>query len=289
MSRRRVARTRERRDRRSKWMLRGVAAGVLALGAVTGWTIYLATEWNPELDEFLCPVDRESPSLTVVIIDGTDTWNPTQRLVVEQEFRRIQQQVERFGRIDLYAVRRDAEVMAEPVLSLCNPGQPSNFQEFPLVGEFGARVVANPEQLVERWNEDYSSALQDVMAVEASSSERPVSPIMETVRASGLQVFGSNGRDVAKSLILFSDLLQNSNTYSVYRDPEWSAEDGERLSDLSTLGTAALSGVPVQAFLLDRDVVGASPGHERTALIELWDAFFAGQQAILMRVRRIEG
>lgn len=270
-------------------MLRGLIIGVLAVGAITGWTVYLATQWNPELNELLCPVDRESPSLTVVVIDGTDTWNPTQRLVVEQEFRRIQQQVQRFGRIDLYAVRQDLDVLAEQVLSLCNPGQPSDFEEFPLVGEFGARVVANPAQLVERWNEDYSSALQNVMAVETSSSERPVSPIMETIRASSLQVFASSSEDVEKSVVLFSDLLQNSANYSVYRDPDWSAEDGQRLSDLSTLGTAALKGVSVQTFLLDRDVVGASPGHRRTALIELWDAFFAGQQAILMRVRRIEG
>lgn len=282
---------RTRRERLSKRILAAAVIAVIALMGTAAWLVSLAVKWNPVLDEQLCPTDRPPAEEVVVLIDVTDAWNATQRAVIKQEFQRIQAAVPRFGRIHLFAVRPVADTLPSPLLRLCNPGLPSDFDDFPAVGEAGARVVANPVQLEATWRDSYSGKLDSILASEASRGGEASSPLMETLRAAAIQVFGTgeNRDDRRRTIHVFSDMLQNSPRYSVYRDPTWTADDGSRLTDPGRLGTISLEGAQVYLYMLDRDVVGATEGHERGALVRLWDRYLAEQGATIMRVRRIEG
>jgi hypothetical protein len=113
---------------------------------------------------------------------------------------------------------------------------------------------------------------------------------METLQGAAIEVFGTGPRsDQLRKVHIFSDLLQHSDAFSLYRDARWSPESGRRLADLSSLGTTALDGAEVYLYLVDRDQVGVMGPDYLNALVEFWDAFLAAQNATVLRVRRIEG
>ncbi len=282
----RRARERETKARFTLYLAVGLA---LAFLGVTSMAVFLAREWNPDLTEDLCPVDRAPTSETVLIVDGTDPWSPVQRLAIEQRLEEIQEQVPRFGRVHLFTVRPEAGPVPEALLELCNPGLPSDFEKFPIIRDGGSRLVANPEQLTERWRSEYKAKLDAIVLDEGAAGESAASPIMETLRTAALRSFGEAAAGSSRQVMLISDLMQNSPEYSVYSDSEWSSEDGVRLAATNVLGTRSLRDVSVQILYMERLGGRPSAGQGASNLIELWDSYIGEQGGLVMRVQRIEG
>lgn len=272
----------ERDERVRRWLLFSVVALVVAVLAVV-FLVCTARDVNPAVGQDLCPTDREPTEEIVVIFDATDRWNAVQRSVITRYVQRIQNDVPRFARLSLFRVSTStASDIPQPELQLCNPGRLED------LGDLQGRLFANPDSIEKRWQTGFASRLISMIPRD-TTSERPSSYIMETVRGAAVELFGKDENAAGGRIILFSDLLQNSRAYSHYRDPSWERASGERLANLDELGTSFLEGVRVEVYLLDRPPVGESEGHSRGNLIEFWDGYFTSQDARLIRVRRVEG
>lgn len=281
---------RQRREQRAKRRLALAVLVVAVMCAAAGGLYYLAGEWNPRLGQDLCPLDRPPVEHVVILLDATDPWNAVQRTVMHQEFRRLQDSIQRFARLHLYAIGPEQAGHPTALVALCNPGRPSDFADFPLIGAKGAHVVGNPATLDSIWRNAFVQTLDSVFGIVAETGTASSSPIMETLRMAAIDVFGAaSGRALPRSVHLFSDLLQHSSLYSHYRSASWTTKDASRLARLDAAGTSALNGVSVHLYLLDRDITGSGPGKERSALVHFWDTFLSEQGATVVRVRRIEG
>ena len=280
----------ERRERQDSGRLLLLVSIAVVAVVLVAFLVFLATKWNPRLSETLCPVDGTIAEEALVLLDVTDPWNPIQGAVLRQQFQELQERLPRFGRIHLYSLDPDQPELRPPLLTLCNPGKVADFERFPVVGTRGARVISNPTLLEGQWREGFVAKLDSLFQIEISRPESQSSPIMETLRGAAIEVFGTGRRSESRRTVhLFSDLLQFSPHLNLYRDPQWSAETGRRLADLSWLGTTALDGVEIFIYLVDRPQATTVGTRSRGALIELWDAFFSAQNATVVRVRRIDG
>ena len=282
---------REIKDRAARKKLGGAIALVVIVAASAGILHWIASRANPPLSQVdLCPVDRPISDEIIVIFDATSPWSPIQEAVIEREFRAFQSQLEAHDKVTLYSLNNVAGPLPEPALSLCHPGTIEDV-EVPLLGPSGTVLVTNRDMIKERWEHGFISKLDSIFSLETESAGSDRSLILETIQSSAIQAWSAREQERTshRSLLVFSDMLQNSELYSHYRDSHWTVEDGKHLADFGEAGTQALQGVEVMIFLLDRPTVGVAPGHMRSDLVGFWDSFFSEQGALLARVRRIEG
>lgn len=249
--------------------------------------LLLARQWNPSLSQDdLCPVDREPIGEIVIVFDATDPWNIVQRAVIAREFQEIQRQVPRFAQLSLFTVQSN-QVFTRPALRLCNPGRPSDFERFPGLGLWGVHLVANPKEMKARWDSAFIETLEALRLSQDTARAQPRSPIMETIRNAAITTFEND--TTRKSLYIFSDMLQNTERYSHYREPSWTSDEAMELADVANMGTRYLDDVDIYVYLLDRGIFANDGGNGRSTLIEFWDAYFLRQDAVIREVRRIEG
>ena len=237
--------------------------------------------WSPPLDESMCPEGQDTASEVVVILDVTDPWSGLQREVLLTEFDGMRQTLPRFAKVHLFVVTEDEEELPNAVLSLCNPGGVQDFESIPLVGRLGAWLFANPT-LLERWQADFQTSLDEVIDQVVESDPGARSPIAETIWSAGARIFEASTA-AEKRIVLFSDMLQHSEAYSHYRSVTWEREDAASLARGAPAGL--LRGVSVELLLVDRGFDGAGRGPGR--LTEFWEEWFSVQGATLIRVRRI--
>ncbi len=279
---------RRRRERQAS--LRLVVGGVLLACAiaVVGILLVLRGEWNPQIDpETFCPTEDRIGSEVLILLDATDSWNAVQRVSMQQVLDSIRSSVPPHSRIHLYTLEEDGRGPSAPVLSLCRPRTAQDFEDFPVLGERGAAVVANPEML-DQWHAAFTAAVDSIFRSQVDRAEARQSPIMETLRGAALQVNADFQPPGPLEVYLFSDMLQHSENFSHYGGTPWSTDIARALGDLSEQGTSAMSGASVVMYLLDRDEAPAGPERGRGELVDFWDAFFLSQDALLTRVRRIE-
>src|SRR5437762_2069500 len=98
----------------------GIAiVGLLGLGA---WAWFLGRRAYRPIDADLCPTEQAPSSVTVVLLDISDELTEQQRLRIGNELERIQNEVQRFGLIEVYTVNQDQENVVRAVVRLCSPG-----------------------------------------------------------------------------------------------------------------------------------------------------------------------
>ena len=280
-TRRRLSSPRERSNREASTRLWVASLGLVGIVLFSGWLVRLAITENPRLGPDLCREGEQPGGESLIFLDSTDPWNPIQREVLRQQFRLIQDSLPRFHRVHLYSLDPGQPDLRPPLLSLCNPGRVGDLRDIPIVGP---AAYSNPEAVRERWERGFVGELDSTFQVEVDRPQATQSPLMETLRGAAIEVFGTTpASGQTRTVHIFSDLLQNSDRFSVYGGKELTPAAGRDLADLSVLGTTALDGAKVHLYLVDRGQVGLS------ALVEFWDAYLGTQNAIVMQVRRIEG
>lgn len=204
-----------RRSARQKRRLDGVAGGALvALGLVLILSLAGLAWWlkktRTQIDVVTnCPIDGPR-AVHLIIIDRSDP-------ISGQQAQRIKQVIDRykvastFGeRFDVFTFEGDSNSALSPILVVCSPGRPDDANE----------LIENPELIRQRYEERFSSVLDRVIDNLVQESERPTSPIMESIRAAALTSLGPlESGSVPIRVTLVSDMIQHSERTSHYREP----------------------------------------------------------------------
>lgn len=204
MSRRRRQRQ-ERRDRIQNWGLGTVGAILLAALAFGLW--WVNARQVPIDEATNCP--RVGPrAVHALLIDQSDPISPQQAERVRQEMARLRAESNFGERIDVYVMEGDVQNLLTPVLSLCNPGNPREANP----------LYENPEQIRRAFEERYAAQVQRTIDALLSASNRPNSPILESIKAVAIGSFGPFDQGaIPLRLTIVSDMVQHSQAVSQFR------------------------------------------------------------------------
>lgn len=203
----------------------------------------------------LCPKDGPS-SVTVVIIDRTDAVSPVTLMDIKTRLNDYAKQVPRYGALYIYVADGQSSGAVKHEFFRCNPGQAKDV----------SRLKASKELVQKSFDAGFAAPLDQALRQLLVIGQAPKSPIMEEVQGAGVEAFsGSALADAPKTLIIVSDLMQNSDRMSLYGG-------GQANLDFVQRGLAApLEGVDVELLVINRPAGGVS----KAKLIEVWNSYVA--------------
>ena len=251
-------------SRRRRARLRNLAIFNFALVAlIIGGLIWAYSTFKPEEydPDTLCLLDGETPPHTAIVIDKTDEYSSDEADMIAAAIRRTRDRLEIGERLTIFELDARGEFDPRGRFSLCNPGRGS--QVNPLFN--------NPQMIEQRYFELFERPLESMLDDLVTPKEAPASPIMEAM-ARLAQTEAFSNRSPRRTMVIFSDMLQNSDIFSAY-----GGQNGmpERTPDARDVAKAVedrfgrgLSGVDIEVRLIQRR--GKSE-LQRGPLRDYWD------------------
>ena len=264
-----------RRQRGSnKNMWGGLIILVVLVGAVgIGWIVFSLNSHKITLDPVsLCPsIGVENK--TVVLIDRTDPLNEMQQRELMVYLRDIKSSIPMHASISIYGMDQAEPKMLQPEIFVCNPGD----------GENTSPWLANPALIKKVWREKFSDKLDSIITRLMEPLEVPNSPIMETIKAVSIAEFiGNINKDIQKRLIIVSDMMQHTLSYSQYTHSTDFKTYQKSSAYLHHL--ANLNGVSVEIIYIRRL---NSDNIQGKAHIQFWNQYVHSMGGTLLKVKSI--
>lgn len=252
-----------RRERR----LRNLAIiNILVVAAAVAGVAYFVTQVKPQAydPDTLCLLEGPPPPHTAVVIDKTDEYDAEQAGRIAALVRRAKDALAVGERITVFELDARGQFDPRGDFALCNPGR-------------GAQVnplYQNPRFVEERYKELFEGPLEAALADLVEPKEAPASPIVEALaRLAQTEAFG---KDVAgRRILLVSDMLQNSDIFSVYGGrgalPAAMPAAADAAEAVRKRFGEALSGTSLEVRLIPRE---GFEDLQRGPLKAFYDAYF---------------
>ena len=186
-----------------------------------------------------CRVDKIIPRETVILLDATEAVSQSQLVGLSNQLEKIVQDSIIYERFKVYFLKDDPQRF-KPKFSICNPGNGIGLSPF----------TNNLRKLMNNWEESFRtpmiSSIEGLATINSSAS----SPIMEMLKFVGLRTF-SRSSSSEKRLVLVSDMVEHTESYSQYRDRKF---DFEKLAVTSYFKEMRphLNGVHIDLLYLQR-------------------------------------
>lgn len=170
----------------------------------------------PERDEDRCLADVGPSTVVAVVVDASEEFNEVQRQALMDRFYRAlsraapsdepSRPVAGEVRVDVYNANAPLGGLIEPVFSQCSTPKLTGLQA----------LAGNPSREEREYEEAFARPLDEAVRGLTTGTSSETSPILESLTAAAERSFA--GRDEAQqnSIILISDLLQNSSLVSFY-------------------------------------------------------------------------
>ncbi|WP_429911545.1 hypothetical protein [Glycocaulis sp.] len=240
-----------------------IVAGVL--GAISYAALVLQPEeYDPET---LCLVGQTPPH-TVVMIDRTEVrYSPGQARRIHDVIQQARAELEIGERLSLYELNHRGEIRNTNRFSVCNPGR----------GDQINPLYRNPNRVQARYDALFDRPLNRALDGLLDLINSPVTPLLESLAELGNHEDFHTGVP-RRRVILISDMLQNTQLYSVYGHAR--ADLANRLPDPATIARQiearygrSLAGVEIEILFVAQDHDGWTP--EQRAIIRAhWQTIF---------------
>lgn len=264
---------RNRRRRRAEGGVLGVIFAGFAIVAMVGSTGAIfywsyAQSQVPEIDESsLCPRTGPTGHLAI-LVDTTDPMPLTQLEAARQHIERKIAEAAVHTRISFATVNPDIDTRGGAFFSMCKPQS----------GGDASILTQNPQMVEARFHAEFAGPVSEAMSALLRVSEAQSSPIMESAQEFAARIPGFAVGQVPRELVLMSDLVQHSDTFSFFRGGDWNSFAAAGGPD--RFGSA-YDGANVTVLRIPR-----LP--ERTAIIDdFWVRYFDAQGFNDIRVKRL--
>lgn len=252
-----------RKDKAVGLVLAALGTVLVAALAAVAWVVAHQAPPNPETN---CP--REGPrEIHLILVDQSDPVTGLQAQRIRQEMARLKTGAAPGTRFDVFTFQGDTSAELPPVVTVCAPKRDAN------------ELYENPERVRKRYEERFSAVLDKAIDQLLRASERPNSPIVESLRAAAQTSFGLfDAGQMPMRATLISDMVQHTADLSHFRseanfdqlarNPKWPilrpVLKGADVQILYLLRPAALrGGKPIQShghqFFWER-LIAASGG-----------------------------
>ena len=264
-------RTKKRQDTLSLIVGGLMIAVVLTIVVVLMWLKPEAVKIDSET---LCRSEGPS-SITAVLIDQTDSFGPITKSDLEVQIRDLFGTIKENHEVSIFTVESTLEKVLDPIIQVCNPGDPDKADP----------LIRSKEIIRRKLQEKFWQPLEEVLRNLLEKKEAPLSPIMESVQSVSITHFQSTKRrSVPRRLIIISDLLQNSDAVSFYRDnPDY--ERFKKTLEFRGLNPD-LRDVDVEIWLIQRKQPQQGDGG---ALLKFFRSWLSEHGGHVVRVLRTSG
>jgi hypothetical protein len=213
--------------------------------------------------------------IIAVLIDRTDKLNVVQQRAIEINLEDLRENLPIGAELSIYIIRSISDDLLKPIFKMCNPGRGKEVNPF----------LGNPKLIEKRWRESFNKPLQSAYDSLLSIETEDRSPIMESIQSVALTNFsGKKFDDVSKKLIIISDMLQNTKSFSNYS--KGSNFEALRKNQYYKQVYTNLNNLNVNILYIRRNAAHKIQGQKH---IKFWQEFFSDQGATLTRVVSIEG
>ena len=270
-------RNRKRRGKSFKNSLYLWVGGSLIVAVVgIAVTIIIQIPDTVELDAVtLCPVKDGPTGYTTIVIDRTDSFGPISKADVEVQLRDIIDRTKESEKVSLFTVESTEDEPLHSLISVCNPGSPDNVDEW----------KESPTIVKRNWKTKFQGPLDTLLNGLLTEEEAPLSPIMESIQSVSITNLGGKKKSlVPRRIILISDLMQNSQAWSLYsQKPDFSMFS----KALQTRGlNPDLRNVSVELLFLQRNTKQRVNEKE---LLKFWISWVKAYGGKVSRVLKISG
>ena len=213
---------RTRRRRRGKNSTGKNVLGILLIGvvisafSVLGIYAFIESQ-KPGYDpKSLCPENGVNGHLAI-LVDTTDPISMTQLQAARQLILEKIENVAPGTRVSFSTVSPEREVRSSAFYTMCKPQskEDANFWTQ------NAKLIK--EQYDEKFISPVKRSLNDLLMAEGAS----FSPIMESLQEFITSIPGFLTDGASKELIIFSDLIQHTDTHSFYRNLSWESFESD--------------------------------------------------------------
>ncbi|MBP5857917.1 hypothetical protein KAJ83_12935 [Marivibrio halodurans] len=219
----------------------------------------------------LCP-ESGYRAHTIVVVDKTDTFSPSQRSYLGRIIRTVGEEMRQFDKLSIYVLDHKNFSAPIPAFDLCNPGD----------GSAANTLYQNPRKIRAKFEATFGEPLDRAINALATTQTSPRSPIMEMIQEVALRD-DFKPRQAPQRLILFSDMLQHMpGDYSQFRDPisfDWFAARTYAREVATSLGGADVEIV----YLLNPEYEALQTRRH----ILFWEQYFKWINGNLVEVRPI--
>jgi hypothetical protein len=222
-----------------------------------------------------CPVKNGPIGYTAIVIDRTDSFGSIAKADVEVQLRDIIDRTKESEQISLFAVESTENEPLRSLISICNPGSPDNVDEW----------TQNPSLVKYNWRSKFQAPLDTLLNELLTEEEAPLSPIMESIQSVSITNLGGKKKSlVPRRVILISDLMQNSQAWSLYtQKPDFNMFS----KAVQTKGlNPDLRNVSVELLFLQRKT---KQRVDETELLKFWISWVEAYGGKVSRVLKISG
>lgn len=262
---------RARQQETTNWLVG--SALLLITAAIVATVAFYLTKTPEALDEStMCPADGAGGHY-VLLVDATDPLNFVQRQAFEIVVRDlVEKRVPEGALLSVFALGEDFSATAKPLVELCNPGS----------GAGKSELTSNVRRLKQRYEERFITPLMEKTKALADAFPAKHSPILEMLQMVGLNGFRRHSTAGEHRLIIMSDMLHNTPSFSMYKGEVSYAPFSQ--TDYGRRVLADLDGVEVELHYLMN-----APQLQTKRQLLFWEEYFAACGARIVLVRPLEG
>lgn len=193
--------------KREKGPLFWRGAIVTMLASVFGVFAVAAFHTSPALDtETACRMDHKDPAHTVILLDQSDPFNANDlgwvREFVDAEARSLP----KHGRLTVMTPNHSDPYNPNEVFVHCSPGAAADANP----------ILQNPRMIENAWQSGFYQPLIADVETALRDDEKPSSPLFEAIYSIADRADFQHARK-DRRLVIVSDLMQHSDSFSMYR------------------------------------------------------------------------
>lgn len=190
---------------RGPWFWRS-AIGVMLI-SVIGLFSVAAFNAAPALDPATeCRADRKDPAHTVLLIDQSDPFSENDLAWVDELIEAEARALPRFGRLSVVLPNSAQPFEPMTLYAHCSPGSIDDANP----------ILQNPRMIDDTWREHFYAPLSETVSETLKTTSQPSSPLFEALYAVGDRADFQDNRE-NRRLVIVSDLMQHSDSFSFYR------------------------------------------------------------------------
>jgi hypothetical protein len=245
-------------DRKAKpGQMLGLAAVAAAIaGVIAAIVVLRPQDVEPQT---LCRRDGVLNWHTIVLVDQSDPFTPTDKLWLKKEIETATRGVPRYGRVTLLSIEAGNPFEPTEFFSGCSPGSPDQASSF-----FQSKALVEAE-----WRNKLVTPLSAAAEKLLTRDTQDNSPLVETISAVAQRP--DFGFEVGvRQIVLVSDMVQNSAVYTHIGRP---GPDWDTFMQ-SPLGGEALPELKGSTLVFNR-VPRRTSKINQSKLIDFWKAYAA--------------
>lgn len=180
------------KDDKGRLLLVGVAAILLG---ILGWKM-IETKPPPDREGCTGPIER---SIVVLLDHSEETTEQTHQEIISRVLKHVTESPPN-TLVAVYSITKASKAQLKPSFSRCRPQDSGN------------RFVENPTTIKRQFEQSFLAPLREVISKKIEVSEE--SPLAQAITDISLT---RHLRAPTNTLLVFSDLLENTNKFSLYK------------------------------------------------------------------------